>query len=153
MALAALLVGCSVAGTLAVQFWPTKGAATTDLPFVIGNLNKTKGLHAKAIVEKPFEYNFGTLPQRTTGSHVWKVKNEGQADLEVWMISATCSCTVAKFKDGKKAVVKLGETTDIVLEFETRENNGDYAKGAEIGTNHPNCKSSRSMPRARSIRP
>jgi Protein of unknown function (DUF1573) len=139
--LAALLIGCSVAGTLAVQFWPTNGAGTADLPIFSGKSNKPKGDQPKAVVDMPYDYNFGTLPQRTTGKHEWNVKNTGKADLEVWMISSTCSCTLAKFKDGKKAVVKPGETTQIMLEYETRENNGEYAKGAEIGTNDPDLQS------------
>jgi hypothetical protein len=53
------------------------------------------------------------------------------------MISSTCMCTFAKFKDGKKAIVKPGDKTDIELEWKTNNAVGDYAKGATIGTNDP----------------
>ena len=92
----------------------------------------------KAVVEGAKVFEFGTMPQNTTGKHTWIVRNEGQGILELWMISSTCSCTLAKFKDGKKAFVKPGESTEITLEFETRQNNGLYEKGADIGSNDPN---------------
>jgi len=91
----------------------------------------------KALLEGEPTFEFGNLPQETTGTHSWVVKNVGRGDLELWMISATCSCTLAKFKDGKKATVKPGESTEIALQYETRGNNGDYRKGAEIGTSDP----------------
>lgn len=94
-------------------------------------------LQPKAVLEGEQTYYFGTLPQRTTGKHVWTVRNEGKGKLTLWMISSTCSCTLAKFKNGEKAIVPPGESTEIVLEYETRENNGTYEKGAEIGTNDP----------------
>jgi len=46
-------------------------------------------------------------------------------------------CTIAKFKEGAKAVVKPGESTEIALEWKTNNAVGDYAKGATIGTNDP----------------
>ena len=74
---------------------------------------------------------------RRTGNHSWVVRNKGEADLDLWMISSTCMCTFAKFKDGKKATVKPGEQTDIELEWKTNNAVGDYSKGAKIGTNDP----------------
>ena len=134
-----LLVGLSAAGTVAVQSWMA-GSGGPDQP-LITPVPKRTGNEPKAVVEGKLDYNFGMLPQRTTGKHSWVVRNEGKSDLELWMISSTCSCTLAKFKDGQKAVVKPGESTEIVLEYETRENNGDYAKGATIGTNDPSYPS------------
>lgn len=131
-----LLVGSSAAGTLLVQWWSSGEAGDSQLAF-----HKTAaaltGNEPRCVVDGKLDHNFGTLPQRTTGKHAWVVHNTGKSDLELWMISSTCSCTLARFKDGQKAVVKPGDTTEIVLEYETRENNGDYSKGAEIGTNDP----------------
>ncbi|GAC1466333.1 MAG: hypothetical protein NVSMB9_06770 [Isosphaeraceae bacterium] len=135
---AVIVVLLSSAATVAIQMMPT--STTTNRPaFPLGSASATKarGLEPKAILEGPQRYEFGTLPQRTTGAHSWVVKNEGKADLKLWMISATCSCTLAKFKDGKTATVKPGESTEIGLEYETRDFSGDYEKGAEIGSNDP----------------
>jgi hypothetical protein len=131
-----VLVGLSAAATVAVQTWSSGGSGGLDQP-VLTRPDRGNANNPKAVVEGKLDYNFGTLPQRTTGKHAWVVRNAGKSDLELWMISSTCSCTLAKFKDGKKQVVKPGDSTEIVLEYETRENNGDYAKGAEIGTNDP----------------
>lgn len=132
--LAVFVVLLSTAATVAVQYMP---ASTTRMPnFPVGSFNEKKtGPRPRAVLEGSQTYEFGTMPQHATGKHAWVVRNTGTADLELRMISSTCSCTLAKFKDGAGAVVKPGESTPIVLEFETRTNNGDYAKGAEIGTN------------------
>jgi hypothetical protein len=136
--LVVLLVSLSAAGTVAVQLWQSRGSDQPALPRVPVT---PKGPQAKAVVDGKLVYEFGTLPQRTTGKHTWIVHNTGEADLELMMLSSTCSCTLAKFKNGTKAVVKPGESTEIDLEYETRENNGEYLKGAEIGTNDPELES------------
>ena len=135
-----LVVGLTGAGTLLSQYVPIE--ASSDDPII--DTARTEDSNAptgKAVLFEPTTFNFGTMPQRATGTHTWKIKNEGPGDLEIWMKSSTCSCTLAKFKDGKGTIVKAGETSDIDLEFETRENNGKYEKGADIGTNDPRMPS------------
>jgi hypothetical protein len=134
--LAVLAVVFSTVGTVAVQYL---GASPTSTGQVFPTLPPVKvtGPQPKAVLIGEQTHEFGTLPQRHTGKKAWTVKNEGKGDLKLHMIRSTCSCTLAKFKDGKDAVVKPGESTEIALEFETRDNNGEYKKGAEIGTNDP----------------
>jgi hypothetical protein len=136
--LAVLAVVLSTIATVIVQ---NMGESASPLGPGYPVSDKASGRHAgprpKAVVDGDPTYHFGTLPQRATSKHTWAVHNQGDADLTLWMISSTCSCTLAKFKNGEKALVKPGETTEIDLEFETRENNGAYEKGAEIGTNDP----------------
>lgn len=134
--LAVFAVVLSTAATVAVQYMPASTGPRDETPFPVGP-KADKGPKPKAVLEEKTTFDFGTMAQQATGKHAWVVKNTGEADLELTMISSTCSCTLAKFKDGKSAVVKPGESTDIVLEFETRTNNGDYRKGANIGTNDP----------------
>ena len=137
--LAVLVVVLSTAATVAVQLVSVSSSPGDNPAFPVANKSVSKGPKPKAVIVEggSTTHEFGTLPQRVTGKHTWVVKNTGQADLDLWMISSTCSCTLARFKNGEKAAVKPGESTDIVLEFETRENNGDYTKGAEIGTSDP----------------
>ncbi len=140
LALCAVIV--STVATVAVQL---RGASNAPLEsaYPVGSAGKRVGSgkssadSPKAIVEGEHIYHFGTMSQRATGKKEWVVRNEGKSDLVLWMVSSTCSCTLAKFKNGEKAIVPPGETTEIALEFETRENNGTYEKGAEIGTNDP----------------
>ncbi len=117
---AVAVVVLTATATVVVAFLPgarIKHRSGTRPPVAAGTLVKRDGLQPKAIVDLPYTYEFGTLPQRTTGKHPWKVKNDGKAPLELWMIESTCSCTLAKFKDGSRAVVQPGQSEDIVLEF------------------------------------
>ena len=140
---AVAIVVLTTVATVVVAYLPEIESSTAGIRPPVGGGTQAKhdGPQPKAIVDKPFTFDFGTLPQRTTGKHAWNVKNEGKAPLELWMIESTCSCTLAKFKDGSKAVIAPGETEPILLEFETRENNGSYTKGAKIGTNDPDFPS------------
>ena len=82
-----------------------------------------EGPHAKVEVPESLTHEFGTMPQLTTGTHTWEFKNLGDADLELWFESSTCSCTVAKLKNGdekKTLVVKPNESTTIDLEWQTK---------------------------------
>ena len=135
-----LVVGLSGAVTLLMQYVQVE--VTDEEPILISGKGANPSTPSgKAVLFEPVKFNFGTMPQRATGKHTWKIKNEGPGDLEIWMKSSTCSCTLAKFKDGKGTIVKPGETSDIDLEFETRENNGNYEKGADIGTSDPSMPS------------
>jgi hypothetical protein len=51
------------------------------------------------------------------------------------MANSTCKCTVAKLTDGQKATLKPGESTEIALEWKTKDVIGQYSQGATIGTN------------------
>jgi Protein of unknown function (DUF1573) len=104
----------------------------------------SSGPAPKVLVSEPLTHEFGMMPQLTTGTHAWEFKNLGDAELELWFESSTCSCTVAKLKTGdgeekKKLVVPPGKSTKIDLEWQTKEFHDDYSKGAVIGTNDPSC--------------
>jgi hypothetical protein len=96
----------------------------------------------KVEVPEPLTYEFGFMPQQSTGTHAWEFKNLGESDLELWFESSTCSCTVAKLKSGdgvekKTLVVKPHDSTMIDLEWQTKTFHDEYTKGAVIGTNDP----------------
>jgi hypothetical protein len=130
--LSVVVVGLAAAATFIVQY----GAYSTpswDLP---ARSNKNGPL-PKVEVEGPLTHEFGMMAVQKTGTHNWSVRNRGEGDLELFMVSSTCMCTIAKFKEGAKAVVKPGESTEIALEWKTNNAVGDYSKGATIGTNDP----------------
>jgi hypothetical protein len=96
--------------------------------------------HPKVEVPEALIHEFGTMAQLSTATHTWEFKNLGDADLELWFESSTCSCTVAKLKNGdekKTLVVKPKDSTTIDLEWQTKTFHDDYSKGATIGTNDP----------------
>ena len=48
-------------------------------------------------------------------------------------------CTIAKLKaEGSQEVVKPGESTEIEVEWKTKDAVGEFSKGVTIGTNDPN---------------
>ncbi len=135
--LAAVVVALSSTATVAIQYLPVS-ASTGGLSFPVNRAeNKDRTGQPKAVVVGDPNFDFGTMSQQALGKHTWVVKNEGQGTLDLWMLSSTCSCTLAKFREGEHAYVKPGESTEITLEYETRANNGTYEKGADIGTNDP----------------
>lgn len=139
--LAAVVVVLSVA---AAALLPMLGGDAYDsrIP-VVGAGPIQAGPLPKAVVvgeskAEPFlEHDFGILPQKTDGRHEWTLVNEGEGDLTLTLISSSCSCTIAKLKDGKTAVVRPGESTTIALEWNTKDGNGPYAQNAVIGTSDP----------------
>jgi hypothetical protein len=129
--LSVVVVALTAIATLVANLAP---AGKTDGAFKI---SAKEGPSPKAKLDGDPTHDFGTMSQNTTGTHSWTVHNEGDADLELWMQSSTCMCTIAKFADQKRAVVKPGESTQIDLEWETRDSMGEFSKGATIGTNDP----------------
>ncbi len=104
--------------------------------------NEATGPRPMVEISDKLVHDFGTMPQQDKGTHEWDVKNAGDADLELWMESSTCSCTIATLRSSKgepqkKLHLKPHESTKINLEWETRNNQNEYAKSATIGTNDP----------------
>jgi hypothetical protein len=101
------------------------------------------GPQPKLEIDGPLLYDFGDMAQMDKGSHSWKIKNVGEGDLEIWMDSSSCKCTIAKLRseDGKskpKAVIKPGESETVDLEWETKTTQGPFLQYATIASNDPN---------------
>jgi hypothetical protein len=134
-ALAVVVVAFTALAAFLSVYAPDAQKAVVAAPVVVN------GPHAIVEVKEPLIHEFGTMPQLSTGTHTWEFKNTGTADLELWFESSTCSCTVAKLKNGdekKTLVVKPNESTTIDLEWQTKTFANEYTKGATIGTNDPN---------------
>lgn len=112
-------------------------------------VNEKLGPQPKIEINTPQVHEFGSMSQFRKDSHTWEVKNVGEAELQLWLDHSTCSCTIAKLaaqdtasKDGtskeKKIVrVKPNESIPITLDFETKNFQNTYEKGAWIGSNDP----------------
>ncbi len=126
------VVGLTAATTLLVQFMPDP-EESSRVPAEI-----PAGPHPKVVIDENPTFDFGTMPQHDHGEHTWVIKNEGEVNLDVWMIGKpTCSCTIAKLEGGKKATIKPGVSTTIDLSWNTKEFHDDYSQGATFGTNDP----------------
>lgn len=99
------------------------------------------GPQPKVKVEGDTVYDFGTMSQRTKKGHSWVFRNEGQADLEIWLGGTTCKCTVAKLQalkeSGQRIKLKPGESTTIDLEWDSKEVDGAFSQEAKINTTDP----------------
>ena len=121
------LIAAVVFLTAAATYYTQTGSNSTRGPVMVG-VPEGKGPQPKWEISQPLLFEFGVLPQNTKHSHSWEVKNAGEGDLEMWMKSSTCSCTIAKLatKEGeetKKVIVKPKDSTTIDLEWETKPGN------------------------------
>src|SRR5581483_8834814 len=80
----------------------------------------------------------GRMPQHQKGKHSWIFKNVGQGPLDLRKISSSCSCTLANFKDEVSTLTLApGESTEIVLSWDTKDKLHTYKQNAVIGTSDP----------------
>ncbi|WP_165227249.1 DUF1573 domain-containing protein [Aquisphaera insulae] len=109
-------------------------SAEWDLPAV----PKTKGPQPKVVVEGQLTYEFGDMATQKTGTRKWVVKNEGEGDLDIYLGASSCMCTVGKLKkEGSKETIKPGESTEVEVEWKTKDQVGEYGKNVTITTNDP----------------
>ncbi len=131
--LSVVVVVLAATATLVVQYGPGS-SPTWTLPTGV----KKEGPQPRVEIEGPLTYEFGDLSTQKTTTRKWKVKNTGEGDLEIWLLGSTCTCTIPKLKgEGTREVIKPGDSTDIELEWKTRDSIGEFGKGATIGTNDP----------------
>ena len=129
----AVAVVCLTAAATLVPFFLPDPAAAPKAP-----VNETTGPQPKMEIDQDPIYNFGKMSHFEKGMHTWRIKNTGEANLELWMIGKpTCSCTIAKLEGNKKATVPPGKSTTIDLEWNTKELASPYSQGAEFGSNDP----------------
>ncbi|HEX8154139.1 MAG TPA: DUF1573 domain-containing protein [Thermoanaerobaculia bacterium] len=77
--------------------------------------------------------DFGTVPKGEKLSWTFKVKNTGDADLEIIAARPACGCTVAEFD--KK--IKPGETGSVTANVDTAGFAGPISKPVTLETNDP----------------
>jgi hypothetical protein len=136
--LAVVVVVLSAAATFLVQYGPmTDVGPSSNLA-----VNEISGPQPKLEIAETLTHEFGAMAQQDKGTHAWVIKNVGVADLELKLLSSTCSCTIAKLRgpkggESKTVVIPPGDSTTIDLEWETRTGPTDYHKSATIGTNDP----------------
>ncbi|MDA1162820.1 MAG: DUF1573 domain-containing protein [Planctomycetota bacterium] len=80
------------------------------------------------------EYDFGTKPRFSTGSHKFVVTNSGPAPLKLMAGETTCQCTVGEL--GKNEVA-AGESTTVELSWTIKQPGPGFQHSAKIHTNDP----------------
>ena len=95
------------------------------------------------VVASDLTFSFGRMQVKTTKSHSFTIRNEGEADLQLTAGTTTCKCTQFDFDpseeaDVKSEVVKPGESVELIMSWKA----GDHADrgfrhGGDIHTNDP----------------
>ncbi len=87
----------------------------------------------KLVIAAP-EHSFGNVKPGTPLTHTFKIRNDGQADLEIKNVRPGCGCTAANFDK----VVSPGKEGSITLKIEdTAGYKGEVEKTADVTTNDP----------------
>lgn len=79
-------------------------------------------------------HDFGKMDRGATRSHVFIIRNTGDAPLKLEKGDTTCKCTVSDLKGDSLAP---GEETEVKLEWTAKTAEPDFSQSAEIITNDP----------------
>lgn len=79
-------------------------------------------------------YDFGVLPQGSTTTHTFSVKNAGNKPLKIESVQSTCGCTVAS---PTNSILAPGELGQIQVTFDSKGKMGDISKQIRVETNDP----------------
>lgn len=94
---------------------------------------KALGPPGKAVLNEDPIHRFGVMPQATEGTHTWELKNEGPGEIIISQGATTCSCLIASLKGKKDGLtLKAGESTPIILTWQTRDNDGAFERSSDI---------------------
>lgn len=91
------------------------------------------------LVLKESSFDFGNIKQGKTVSHTFVVSNKGEALLKILDVKASCGCTAVA---PEKKELKPGESTNVVVKFNSTGREGKQTKTVTITSNDPqNSKS------------
>ena len=86
------------------------------------------------LVIESLEHSFGKVTPGTPLTYTFKVRNEGETELEIKNVSPSCGCTAASFDK----LVTTGKEGGITLKIEnTASYLGEIVKTATVTTNDP----------------
>ena len=83
-------------------------------------------------------FNFGTIKQGESASHIYKFKNTGKSDLIIRKTKASCGCTVVNPED---KVIAPGGESQFNVKFNSRGKKGKQNKTITVITNDPTTPS------------
>ncbi len=86
------------------------------------------------LVLKQNSFDFGDIKQGKTVSHTFVVSNKGEALLMITDVRASCGCTAAV---PEKKELKPGESTKVVVKFNSTGREGKQTKTVRIASNDP----------------
>lgn len=135
LAVAAVVVGC-LAG-VATNWAEFHGVVESTFEPKSINLTETSRVSGpRALFVNGESYNFGTQEVDTSASHVFVLKNIGDAPLNIEKGDTTCKCTVSELENGS---IPPGESVNITLKWEAVDpaQTVDFRQVARFRTNDP----------------
>jgi hypothetical protein len=87
-----------------------------------------------AVVVNGERHNFGTMDRYAHKTHVFTIRNDGDAPLSLVKGSTTCKCTVSELDLDK---LEPGNTADVKLEWDAKTSEAEFEQSAQINTNDP----------------
>jgi len=79
-------------------------------------------------------FNFGAVLQGSKVAHEFEIGNEGEADLLIQRISASCGCTASTVSS---RTIPPGKSEKLRVEFDTAGFSGNKTKSVQVVTNDP----------------
>lgn len=144
--LVAILLGCS-GGGLAYYRFQSQHAGKTDTfedPIrVIARIMESKGQkvqdlenipRAKIVVTNNATFDFGTMSRHGKKSHVFVLKNTGNAPSKLKVKKSSCKCTIGQLS---KETLGPGEEAEIELTWSAETDQVDFGQSATIETEDP----------------
>src|SRR5512134_3068963 len=99
--------------------------------FSVSAQNRVPQTGAPRLMIASPEHSFGTVKPGTPLTYTFKIKNEGNSDLQIQSVQPSCGCTTSNFDK----VVAPGKTGGITLAIEKTESyKGDIVKTATVTT-------------------
>ena len=80
------------------------------------------------------EFHFGTMERGTTRSHVFSIRNTGNAPLRLDVGETTCKCTIGHVSHEQ---IPPGDAADVRLEWSAKTGDGPFRQTATVLTNDP----------------
>jgi len=133
-------VGSRLVGSPGSRAWPLVGALLAcawQVSFSAPAFAEQAPPPPAISVEEPV-YDFGKVPEGGAIRHVFKVKNIGGTPLEIKSVSAACGCTAAAPKEKQ---IAPGRTSEIEVQFDTRNRPGRNEKTVTVVSNDPKTPS------------
>jgi len=113
---------------------PALAASTTPAPSAGSAPTTVAASEATPKVFLPeMEYQFGQVQPRDVLQHVFVIRNEGKAPLEITKVSASCKCTAVTWDH----VIPPGGSGKLVAAVDTRLLEGDSTGELTVETNDP----------------
>lgn len=87
------------------------------------------------LVIASLEHSFGKVKPGTPLTYAFKIKNQGDSNLEITNVAPSCGCTTSEFDK----VIAPGKEGKVILEVKKTDGyKGEVTKNATVTTNDPN---------------